>query len=317
MTKHELAAQIVINKCLDVQKDESVLILATEPPVEAASLLYEASVKKSKHTFLLQLPRLAPQEGLHAAIAGLMKQMHTVIAVTSPSLSHTEARRQARRAGSSISTLRTVRIKSFARIADADFEKINRLSKKLADILSMASEARVTSVNGTDLRIPIAKHKGFADTGILHLPGAFSNLPAGEASIAPVEGACEGLLVVDSGMGIHPEDKEQLSIIIKEGRAVRISGGNAARKLSRQLSLFGPNSRIIAEFGIGANDAAQLSGCTLEDEKVLGTIHIGLGNNVSFGGTTDVPIHLDAVVCMASVEIDGKQIMSRGKMLID
>jgi leucyl aminopeptidase (aminopeptidase T) len=317
MTKYEKAAQTIVSKCLDIQKEESVLVMASEPLLETATFIHQACSKKSKNTYLLQLPRMSSQAALLPSITELMQKMHVIIAVTTPSISHTEARRLACRAGARIAGLPGITMNAFSRIADANFDKIFRRSKKLADILSMASEVRVTAMNGTDLFIPISKRQGYADTGILNIPGSFSNLPAGEAAIAPDDGGCEGLLVVDSGLGINADDKEQLSIVIKEGRAVRISGGIAARKLSQQLSAIGANSRVVAEFGIGANEAAQLNGCTLEDEKVLGTIHIGLGNNLSFGGANDAPIHMDAIVYLASVEIDGKQILSRGKLLIE
>ena len=32
----------------------------------------------------------------------------------------------------------------------------------------------------------------------------------------------------------------------------------------------------------------------LEDEKVMGTIHVALGNNITMGGTCDVSLHLDS-----------------------
>ena len=83
------------------------------------------------------------------------------------------------------------------------------------------------------------------------------------------------------------------------------------------MSKFGTGSRFVAEFGIGTNDAAHISGYALEDEKVLGTTHVALGNNVSFGGSNDVPIHLDAVVYKSTVEIDGKLILDRGKLAIE
>ncbi|MDZ7725123.1 MAG: hypothetical protein U5R06_20480 [candidate division KSB1 bacterium] len=146
-------------------------------------------------------------------------------------------------------------------------------------------------------------------------PGSFSNLPAGEASVAPNPGSCNGDLYVDCGMGVYA--KEQLRLIIKEGRAVRIKGDDAARRLRPRLSKFGPNSRIVAEFGIGTNEMTLNSGCILEEEKTKGTIHIAIGNNVSFGGKNDVPVHLDAVVYKPDVVIDGRYILKAGKLLIE
>ena len=82
------------------------------------------------------------------------------------------------------------------------------------------------------------------------------------------------------------------------------------------LAPHGSKSRLVAEFGIGTNDTARLKGCTLEDEKVLGTVHLAIGNNISFGGKNDVSIHLDGVVYNATVVIDGRKILDRGRLVL-
>jgi len=317
MTRHEKAAQIIVNKCVDLKKDEAVLIIATEPLLDVAKILFRACSKRTNKAQLLHLSHLTSKEPLFPAITTFMQKMNVIFAITSPSISHTNARRRACRAGARIVSMPNITLNTFARIAQMDFEKINRRSKKLADILSMANEARLSAPNGTDLILPIKKRKGYSDTGVVDTPGAFSNLPAGEAAIAPDDGLSRGQLVVDSGMGINPKDLEQVTIIIKDGRAARISGGPTARKLSQYLSKFGSDSRLVAEFGIGTNDAAHISGYALEDEKVLGTAHIAFGNNISFGGTNDLPLHLDAVVYKSTVEIDGKLIIDKGKLALE
>lgn len=316
MKKCEYAAHKIINKCLGIQKNESVLILATEQQLKVAQLVQKYGLKKTKNTFLLSCPPILSNKEMHPSIGSLMKSVNVVIAATSPSISHTQARRNACRAGVRIASLPNITMETFCRIADCNFDKISQQSQKLADILSFAKKVHVVSQNGTDLIIPISKRKGYADRGILNVPGAFSNLPAGEASIAPDDGLCEGRLVVDSGMELIPGDKDTLIIDIKKGRAARITGGNAAKRLRTKLGKFGPNSRIVAEFGIGANSSAKICGSSLEDEKVLGTIHVALGNNVSFGGTNDVGIHLDGVVFNASVNIDGRQILKNGEYIL-
>ena len=67
---------------------------------------------------------------------------------------------------------------------------------------------------------------------------------------------------------------------------------------------------------IGTNDSAKLSGLLLEDEKVMGTVHIALGNNVTMGGTFNVPIHLDGVIKKPTVYLDNKPLMKDGKLLV-
>ena len=307
----------MVSRCLEIKKGESVLILASEPLLEIATRLFQAGSRKSKSTFLLQISHITPFQPIAGPPAKMMRESNVILAVTSPSISHTDAIRQARRAGARIASLPDISMNSFCRIADANFDKLSRRSKKIADILSMAKEVHVTAPNGTDLTIPIKKRKGYSDTGIINYPGAFSNLPAGEAGIAPQNGLCEGVLVVDSGMGVNPNGEDRLAISIKNGRAQRIGGSPIARKLSQHLARFGPDCRLVGEFGIGVNDAAQISGYALEDSKVLGTIHVGLGNNVSIGGANAGICHVDAVVYKASVDIDGRQIVRKGKLMLD
>lgn len=317
MTKYEKAAQTVVNKCVDIKKGEIVLILASDPMLDIAQHLFIASSRKTRHTYFMQLPTFRQKLELHDTVANLMKQVNVVIALTTPSISYTPARLQASAAGVRIVSMPHITPHAFGRIPNTNFEKVWRRSRKLADILSMAKEVRVTAPNGTDLFIPIQTRRGVADTGLLDKPGAFSTLPGGKASIAPDDHGVEGLLIVDSGMGVHPKDRNQLSIAIKAGRGARISGGSLARRMSQTVSKYGPSSRLVAEFGIGINDAAHISGASLEDEKVLGNIQIAFGNNIGLGGQNDVPVMFNAIVYKASVEIDGKIILQRGKLAME
>ena len=72
----------------------------------------------------------------------------------------------------------------------------------------------------------------------------------------------------------------------------------------------------MAELGIGTNDNAVISGNVLEDEKVLGTVHIAFGDNKSMGGNIGVASHLDGVITSPTVSVDGKVIMEKGVLRI-
>ena len=135
--------------------------------------------------------------------------------------------------------------------------------------------------------------------------------------MAPVEGTSNGVFVVDGSMaGLGLIKNANIKIEVENGYATKITGGKMASKLKQQLDGVGKQARNIAEFGIGTNDSAKLSGILLEDEKVMGTIHIALGNNVSMGGSVNVPIHLDGIIKKPTVYLDGKMIMENGKLFI-
>ncbi|MBD3386253.1 aminopeptidase [candidate division KSB1 bacterium] len=317
MTNMEKSAHTVVKECLQIKKDEVVLVICDEPQLEKAELLYKAAYMRSKNIQLLQIPRSQLEKGdLPGVVQEYMQRMDVIIAITSLSISHTAGRRAACKRGARCISMPDITDQTFSRLSRTDYQKISRLSLKIKDILTIGKEARLSAPNGTELYISIKDRQGYADIGLVHESGKFSNLPAGEAAIAPEELGCEGTLVVDSGMGILPQDREPLYISIKNGRAVRIAGGNSAKRLSRHLSRFGKNSRLVAEFGIGTNSSAKLCGYSLEDEKVLGTAHVALGNNISFGGSNDVPVHLDGVIYKATVMIDGKNILKNGKWVL-
>ena len=77
------------------------------------------------------------------------------------------------------------------------------------------------------------------------------------------------------------------------------------------------NSFNLGEFGVGTNPFAKITGCTLEDEKVLGTCHFAFGDNTSYeGGTIDSTIHLDVIIKKVTVKLDSKIIIKEGKLLV-
>jgi leucyl aminopeptidase (aminopeptidase T) len=47
----------------------------------------------------------------------------------------------------------------------------------------------------------------------------------------------------------------------------------------------------------------------LEDEGVLGSAHIGVGTNITLGGTVKAPCHYDLLVWNPRIEIDGEVVI--------
>jgi leucyl aminopeptidase (aminopeptidase T) len=162
----------------------------------------------------------------------------------------------------------------------------------------------------------LAGRTGNADTGVYHNPGDFGNLPAGEAYIAPLEGTANGVFVVDGAMAGAGHLGERIKINVRDGYATDIEGGAAAAALQQMIDPLGRLARNIAELGIGTNEKARITGTVLEDEKVMGTIHIALGDNSHMGGTVAVPSHLDGIVLAPTVVVDGVTIMESGKLIL-
>ena len=246
------------------------------------------------------------------AVAAALAASDAFVAPTTKSLSHTEARRAASARGVRGASMPGVTVDMLVRTMSCDFAALRRRARALAEILTEGREVRVTSVEGTDLRLLIEGRRGVADDGDISAPGAFGNLPAGEAFVAPIEGSTSGRVTFD---GATPALGEPLAVTIEDGYA-RAWEGRAGERFAEMASPHGPQAFAVAELGIGTNDAARLSGVLLEDEKVLGTIHVAFGDNHSFGGSLRVDWHHDFVVLRPHVTVDGRVILSSGRLAL-
>lgn len=311
------AARIAVTECMGVKKGESVLIVADEPTVLVARELWQAAIDAGAEAVYMEMtPRLNDGVEPPDTIAEAMVFADVVLAATSRSLSHTDARKEASKAGARIASLPGITADMMQRTLKADYQQIAAVSETFAKALTGGSEARLTTPAGTDLTLSLVGRDGHPDTGINHMPGAFSNLPAGEAYIAPLEGTAEGILVIDGAMSGVGVVEQPIRMVVEKGFVTKIEGGDEAAKLDQLLAGYGKLAYNIAELGIGTNDKARLTGNVLEDEKVKGTVHVAVGNNTGFGGTVQVPVHLDGILTKPTLMIDGKVIIKDGEHLI-
>lgn len=318
MSNLQLGAKVALDVCLGVKQGEQVLVVADEGTRAVGHVLWEqAAALGAEAIYLEMLPRQVNGEEPPLAVAEAMKQAAVVVAATSKSLSHTKARREANQRATRVASLPGITGEMLARTMTADYQKIAELSKKIADILSKGKEARITTPAGTDLTMSLLGRTAEPDTGMLQQQGSFGNLPAGEAYIAPLEETSNGLLVIDGSMaGVGHLQGKAIRITVENGYATSFEGCPEAQTLDQLLRPLGKEAYNIAELGIGTNDKAIITGKVLEDEKVLGTVHVALGNSVSFGGKVDVPIHLDGILLKPTLTVDGIEILSDGKMML-
>jgi leucyl aminopeptidase (aminopeptidase T) len=204
----------------------------------------------------------------------------------------------------------------------ADYQEIAAITRRLKQRLQGKDRIHITTALGTDLSFSIAGREIKEDSGFIHQPSQFGNLPAGECFVAPLEDSAEGVLAVDKSF---PElvVKQPVRMTFEKGRVVAIEGGPEAEELRRRIEHGeklpnGENCRVIAELGIGTNPKARLTGKLMTDEKVMGTVHIAIGDNSSpsYGGANHAPIHIDGVVGQPTLVVDGEKLIEAGKYLV-
>lgn len=200
---------------------------------------------------------------------------------------------------------------------NADYNAIAHRTHTLCSLMEKTSVIRVTSPSGTDISMPMKGRTAHASSGLFRDKGQSGNLPTGEAYLAPLEGLSNGVVVVDGSMASIGIVKTPIRIIVKDGYATTIEGGEEAETLKKLLEPHGKDAYTVAEFGIGTNDKAIITGKIIEDEKVMGTIHIAFGDNKSMGGTVRVASHLDGLIKSPTVWFDETIIMTDGKFIIE
>jgi leucyl aminopeptidase (aminopeptidase T) len=311
------ASTIAVRDCMGAAVGEALLIVTDEPLRRIGYALRQAAKDLGHDVMLVEiLPRRTNGEEPPAAVAELMTKVDVVLCPTSKSLTHTDARRAASAAGVRIGTLPGVTEEIMIRCMNADYREIAARTERLCALMAETRVIRVQAPAGTDITMPIAGRQPHASSGLFRQKGQWGNLPTGEAYLAPLEGGSNGVVVVDGSMAGVGVTSEPIRIAVKDGYATEIAGGPEARKLIELLAPHGQDGRTLAEFGIGTNDRAILTGVILEDEKVMGTIHIAFGDNKSMGGSVRVASHLDGLVKQPTVWFDDRRIMESGRLLV-
>ncbi|WP_445478160.1 aminopeptidase [Lysinibacillus irui] len=303
---HDIALTILKGN-LNVQSSETLLILTDIHKQDIAKIFYEAGLTITAKTMFMVMPLLekSGQEPIHA-VSTLMANADVTLCITSHSLTHTAARKNACEHGRRVATMPGVTLGMLEQGAlHADAQEIEELVGKYVELLDAANDIRIVK-GGHELTFSVEKRVGIPSTGIIRQAGEHGNIPSGESYIAPIETSANGEILVDGSIANIGVLKEPLLLKIKNGRLEEAIGPEGPLL----LQLLGEgNGRVIAEFGIGANKSAILCGNVLEDEKVYGTIHIAFGSNVPFGGANAADVHIDCVVKSPVVYFDGEQVI--------
>ena len=310
------AVTAVIRECLGLQPGEEVLVICNPGTEELGVLLrINAQGEGGEATLAVISERDSHAAEPPETVVAAMLAADIVIAPTIQSISHTEARKAASEGGARVASMPGVTEEMLARVMGADMSLLRKRGNLLGRVLGAGAEARITSPQGSDLRLGLGDRTAIVDAGVLGKRGAFGNIPCGEAFIAPIEGTTEGTLVVDGSIAGIGKLDTPVELTIDDGHLSDASGDDGSR-LMELLTEHGPDGTNVAELGIGTNEEAIITGNILEDEKILGSAHVAFGASAAIGGTVQVPVHLDCVVLEPTVEVDGATLVEAGELSV-
>ncbi len=309
----EVSKRLLSNN-MGLLPEEKLLVICDAQTENIGKSLFEAGRALSNKSLLIHIPPLKKNgEEPQARVREMMLASDVVVIPTSKSLTHTQAKKDACAEGARVATMPGITEDMYFKgPINADYSEVKALTKRLTNLLDTAKEA-VIKKDGCSLKMSLEGRNGVPSTGIYREKGQSGNLPSGEAYIAPLEGTGSGEVIVDgsfAGIGIL---ESPLKLFFEKGKLVDVEGEH--RQMLLDLLGDNPLARNLAELGIGTNKKARVTGVTLEDEKIYGTVHVALGSNDTFGGTVAAGIHLDGVIKSPELYIDEKLIVSGDEVL--
>ncbi len=254
------------------------------------------------------------------SILAAIREADCTIQITSNSLAHTEASKLAMEKtetrpnggvfasmnGATDINLMTGGIKETGTL------RLKEMTEKTAAELK-GKNCRVTSEAGTNVTFELSDNF-FLFWGEQKPRPVYHLIPSGEVANGIIPDSVEGTIVID-GMqeGLIPlrwPYDYPIRYDLTEGKITRIYGGTAAKVFRKLIFEIGDErAKYLGEFAIGTNPEAVTTGALQEDKHVLGTVHFSPGE----GPLNESMLHLDGVVLMPTVEVDGKIIVDKGE----
>ncbi len=313
-------AQTVVQTCLGVKPGEQVLIVTEGDKLSIArSIAAAVYAAKAEPVISVMLPRQRDGQEPPLTVAEAMKQSDAFVAVVGRSITHTQAVKEACKRGS-----RGIMLTQFTEDLmihggmEADFRDVAPTCRAVAAKLAGAEQVRLTTPHGTDLTFSARGRRGNAMYCIVE-PGEFSPAPTVEANVSPLEGTAQGVIVANAsipyiGIGML---EEPVICTVQDGMIVKIQGGRQAELLKKDLdSKQDPNVYNVAELGVGLNPMCRFMGFMLEDEGVYGSVHIGIGTNITLGGQLKAACHYDLIMTEPTLTADGATLLHQGQVLL-
>jgi leucyl aminopeptidase (aminopeptidase T) len=210
----------------------------------------------------------------------------------------------------------------FLQSYNSDQGEIKKLGDKLKKLFEKTKIVKITCPLGTNLLIKFDKRIVINNFGN---PEYDTNFPVGETYTAPLEGTTNGIAFVKSSkvLGETYLHKKPVKYVFENGLLVKTSFKKLDSALF-ELEKFNEEKGIkqaykkvrnVAEFAIGTNKKARFIGLMINDEKIFGTCHIGLGDSSHFGGKIFCNGHSDHVIEKPTIYFDNKKIVEKGKFV--
>ena len=313
-------ARTLVGPCTNVRSGETVLVVTDPKMLSIAEAIAAAAREREAEPIVAIIEqRLSDSTEPPRPIAEAMKASSVIFSPVSRSITHTRAVKEAVAAGARAIVLTAITEEMMVSGGlEADFAQVKVVCRAVGERMARAKAVHVTSREGTDLTFRVEGRRVNVMPCVVE-PGEFSPAPTAEVNFSPIEGTANGVVVADAsipylGIGLL---KKPIRFTVKDGFIVSVEGGDpeqvGALKAAWEAQA-DPNVYNVAEMGIGMNPKCRFTGVMLEDEGVLGSIHIGTGTSITLGGTVKARSHYDLIMSKPTLALDGELLLRDGEL---
>jgi 2,5-dihydroxypyridine 5,6-dioxygenase len=202
--------------------DQIVRSCVAVSPLTAAVL-----AARGEPTVVVMPPRQQAGDKATAVVRAALAGADVILAPTTTALGFNEEFNEALQRGARGLVLTGIRGENLlAGAALADYDDVNAVTSRLADLAEAGETMRVTSDHGSELTASIRGVRVGRGASFARKPGQVSGFPSGECWLTPAEGSANGVLVADGSAHMLGRLEQPL--------AVRFENGGHGRCASRR-----------------------------------------------------------------------------------
>src|SRR6201997_4487733 len=203
--EYSIGAYNAVNVCLRVQPDEQVCVITNAATIEiAAAIVHELEkIGAPYHAWMLEELAQRPLKDLPRKILDDLETSQVSIFAVQAQTNELRSRiqmtdvvnRRKIRHAHMVNINRQIMLEGMR----ADFQRVDRLSQKVVEMVRKASRIRATTAAGTDLTADLNPNYKWLKTSGIISPEKWGNLPGGEIFTTP--GEVNGTFVIDGVVG--------------------------------------------------------------------------------------------------------------------
>jgi leucyl aminopeptidase (aminopeptidase T) len=339
------AFSALLDACLRVNQYDDLLVISDETmqPYQATFwrliqdrrlMVTQLHLPKSYQLSIADWVDSSQPEGpaLPAGVTAAMQAASAVVTLLNNDLSTNKIRRaivhRPRTANCRLAHIPGISADVLRAILKSPFEGIKKDCELVAWVLGEAEKIELISYDSLlrpyNLRLSMDgwNNEPFISSGII-LRGSWGNVPPGETFCCPNPAKVSGSICINGSVPRYVvRSGFEVILNFESGKLVhwyseRESPACDFFDREKHASTIRPdeNWNTFAELGIGLNPGiTELTGNSLFDEKVMGTVHMAIGDNSIFGHSVVSNIHADLVTQNPSLIADGHPIIEKGTL---